>query len=143
GRNLLAFEVAKRNVQNFILLELEGLAQGDEVTVIALEEKFSRQLDHPALPYPVMIAGEIDRLEIRNGVLRILDYKTGKVEPKNMVLESFDEMIDIKFEKVIQVLSYAFLYEPNAAGRLMEAGIISFKNMKEGFRSEERRVGKE
>jgi hypothetical protein len=133
GRNLLAFEVAKRNVQNFISLELEGLAQGDEVTVIALEEKFSRQLDHPALPYPVMIAGEIDRLEIRNGVLRILDYKTGKVEPKNMVLESFDEMIDIKFEKVIQVLAYAFLYEPNAAGRLMEAGIISFKNMKEGF----------
>lgn len=133
GRNLLAFEVAKRNVQNFITLELDGLSNGDEVVILSLEDSFSRNIEHPGLPFPVTLAGKIDRLELRNGILRILDYKTGKVEPKDMVLKSFDDMLDIKFEKVIQVLAYAYMYEPQAKGKPIEAGIISFKNMKDGF----------
>ena len=40
---------------------------------------------------------------------------------------------DIKNEKIIQVLAYAFMYQEQANGKEIEAGIISFKNLKSGF----------
>ena len=40
---------------------------------------------------------------------------------------------DIKNDKIIQVLAYAFMYETLAESKPIEAGIISFKNLKSGF----------
>ena len=134
GRNLLAFEVAKRNVHNFLKQEKNSLAEGDAVKVLALEHKHERWLEDDRLPYPVMISGNIDRIEERNGRIRIVDYKTGKVEKNNLVLKNWEGLpADIKNEKIIQLLTYAFMYEPHNRGMETEAGIISFKNMKSGF----------
>jgi len=134
GRNLLAFEVAKRNVHNFLSQEKQGLLSGDAVKVLYLETKFDRWLDVEGLPYPVLISGNIDRIEERNGRLRITDYKTGRVDKGNLVLKGWDGLTeDIKFEKIIQLLTYAFMYGDEAGNLETEAGIISFKNMKSGF----------
>ncbi|WP_396195087.1 PD-(D/E)XK nuclease family protein [Flavobacterium sp.] len=139
GRNLLAFEVAKRNVFNFLKLELESLESGDEVQIIALEQSFERTLDDVRLPFPVLIKGNVDRIEYRSkkgekSKIRIIDYKTGKVEQKSVTLKDWNGLIeDIKNDKIIQILAYAFMYEEQAKGHEIEAGIISFKNLKSGF----------
>lgn len=134
GKNLLAFEVAKRNVHNFLNQEKQLLQQGDAVKILALEETFKRTLEDPSLPYPVVISGNIDRIEQRNGKIRIVDYKTGKVEKNNLALKQWEGLTeDIKNEKIIQLLTYAFMHEPYKDGSDTEAGIISFKNMKAGF----------
>lgn len=134
GRNLLAFEVAKRNVQNFFKMELQSIENGDEIQIIALEQTFERTLTDSRLPFPILIKGNVDRIELRNGNIRIVDYKTGKVEQRNVLLKEWNGLTeDSKSEKIIQVLAYAFMYELHAKGREMEAGIISFKNLKSGF----------
>jgi hypothetical protein len=134
GRNLLAFEVAKRHVYNFLQLELESLKNGDALKIVALEETFERILMHPTLPFPILIRGNVDRIEERNGIIRIIDYKTGKVEKRSVTLKSWNGLTeDIKNDKIIQVLAYAFMYQENAKGKPIEAGIISFKNLKAGF----------
>lgn len=134
GRNLLAFEVAKRNVHNFLSQEKAQLEAGDAVRLLFLEKTFTHTLNDVRLPYPVVIGGNIDRVEERNGRIRIIDYKTGKVEKNNLVLKTWDGLTaDLKNEKIIQLLTYAFMYEPKRNGMEMEAGIISFKNMKSGF----------
>ncbi|MCG9792111.1 PD-(D/E)XK nuclease family protein [Flavobacterium algicola] len=139
GRNLLAFEVAKRNVSNFLKVELESIKAGDAIKIIALETTFERQLTHPSLPFPVLIRGNVDRIEERsvNGapaVVRIIDYKTGKVEKSSVTLKSWNGLIDdIKHDKIIQVLAYAYMYEHHAGEKDIEVGIISFKNLKSGF----------
>ncbi|QZK91590.1 PD-(D/E)XK nuclease family protein [Flavobacterium sp. CHNK8] len=134
GKNLLAFEVAKRNVSNFLKVELENIKNGDAIKIIALEQTFERILHHPNLPFPVLIKGNVDRIEERNGNIRIIDYKTGKVDKANVTLKSWNGLIeDIKSDKIIQVLAYAYMYETEAKGKTIEAGIISFKNLKAGF----------
>ena len=134
GRNLLAFEVAKRNVHNLLKNEKRLLQEGDAVKVLALEQTYERWLNDERLPYPVKISGNIDRIEQRNGKIRIIDYKTGRVDKGNLVLKSWEGLpLDIKNEKIIQLLTYAFMYEEHAGEMETEAGIISFKNMKTGF----------
>ena len=144
GRNLLAFEVAKRNVSNFLKVELESIKNGDAIKVLHLEKACERILEHPSLPFPIKIAGKVDRIEERNGLIRIIDYKTGKVEKTNVTLKSWRGLTDeIKNDKIIQVLAYAFMYENEANGKPIEAGIISFKNLKSGFLPFNFKEGKE
>jgi hypothetical protein len=144
GRNLLAFEVAKRNVSNFLKVELESVKKGEQVQIIALEQTYERLLEHPKLPFPVLIKGNVDRIENRDGVIRIIDYKTGKVEKGSVTLRSWENLtLDIKNEKIIQVLAYAYMFEKEAKGVPIEAGIISFKNLKEGFLPFNFKSGKE
>lgn len=134
GRNLLAFEVAKRNVFNFLKLEKGALEDGDQVQIIALEQTYERILEDNRLPVPVLIKGNVDRIELRNGKIRIIDYKTGKVEQKNVTLKDWKGLTeDIKNDKIIQILAYAFMFEKETKGLEMEAGIISFKNLNAGF----------
>ena len=134
GRNLLAFEVAKRNVLNFLKLELESIQDGDKIQIIALEKHLERELIHPKLPFPIKIGGNVDRIENRNGRIRIIDYKTGNVTKPSVTLKSWNGLTeDIKNDKIIQILAYAFMYQPEAKGIEIEAGIISFKNLKSGF----------
>ncbi len=144
GRNLLAFEVAKRNVSNFLKVELESIKNGDVIKILHLEKACERILEHPSLPFPIKIAGKVDRIEERNGVIRIIDYKTGKVEKPNVTLKSWRGLTeDIKNDKIIQVLAYAYMYEKEANRKPIEAGIISFKNLKSGFLPFNFKEGKE
>ena len=139
GRNLLAFEVAKRNVLNFLKTELEAIENGDEIQIVSLETTYERVLTDARLPFPVLIKGNVDRIEYRSkkgekGKIRIIDYKTGKVDKNNVILKDWNGLTnDIKNDKIIQVLAYAFMYEEQTKGQEMEAGIISFKNLKSGF----------
>ena len=86
----------------------------------------------------------MDRIEECNGIIRIIDYKTGKVEKPNVTLKSWNGLSeDIKNDKIIQILAYAFMYENEASNKSMEAGIISFKNLKSGFLPFSFKEGKE
>ena len=134
GKNLLAFEVAKRHIFNFLNYELQSIKNGDAIKILFLEKNCERLIIHQNLPFPVKIQGKVDRIEERNGVIRIVDYKTGKVESKNLVLKSWSGLtLDIKNEKIIQILAYAYMYNVDSNAKQLEAGIISFKNMKAGF----------
>ncbi|HAT76551.1 MAG TPA: PD-(D/E)XK nuclease family protein [Flavobacterium sp.] len=144
GRNLLAFEVAKRNVSNFLKFEQESIKNGDAIKILHLEKGCERILEHPSLPFPIKIAGKVDRIEERNGIIRIIDYKTGKVEKTNVTLKSWKGLTEeIKNDKIIQVLAYAYMFENEANDKPIEAGIISFKNLKSGFLPFSFKEGKE
>lgn len=134
GKNLLAFEVAKRNVYNFLKMELADIQNGNEITILHLEETFERWLEHDDLPFPVLVKGNVDRIERRNGIIRIIDYKTGRVEARDVSLKQWENLTtEIKSDKIIQVLAYAFMLKDKFEHESIEAGIISFKNMKSGF----------
>ncbi|MGG5507012.1 MULTISPECIES: PD-(D/E)XK nuclease family protein [unclassified Myroides] len=134
GKNLLAFEVAKRNVYHFLREELKGLEQGDQVELLALETRLEHELVDSRLPYPIKLFGFVDRIENRNGKIRVIDYKTGKVESNQVKLSQWDGLTtQLKNDKIIQLLCYALMYAEQHHLQTLEAGIYSFKNRREGF----------
>lgn len=134
GKNLLAFEVAKRNVYHFLREEIKGLEQGDEVALLALETRLEHLLEDSRLPFPIKLFGFVDRIERRNGKVRVIDYKTGKVESNQVKLSQWEGLTEhLKNDKIIQLLCYALMYGEQHNLASLEAGIYSFKNRREGF----------
>lgn len=134
GKNLLALEVSKKYVKQFLLKEQKALELDESIQIVALESKLEACIEHKRLPYPVKVIGRADRIEIRNGHLRIIDYKTGKVESNHLKMRWNDDIIsDAKYDKVIQLILYAIMYPKEQIKNPLETAIYSFKNTKEGF----------
>lgn len=134
GKNLLAFEVAKRNIFHFLQMEKAAIENGTALKILGLEQRLSYEIQDDRLPYPVKISGIVDRIEIRNNVVRIIDYKTGKVDKYNVSISSFEGLTkDLKYEKVIQLLGYALMYQDHIKDQELQVAIYSFKNRKDGY----------
>ncbi|WP_299246896.1 PD-(D/E)XK nuclease family protein [uncultured Aquimarina sp.] len=135
GKNLLIFEVAKRYIYNFLKTEEKTLTSGSKLKIIAIESNLKTELKIPELDFPVFIKGKVDRIDELDGQLRIIDYKTGKVTKSDVVLMDWDVVTeDYKYSKAIQVLAYGYMqYNQQSLSEPFQAGIISFKNLKEGF----------
>ena len=132
GKNLIVFEIAKRYVLNFLNKELETLNNGNTVKIIALEEKIKTSLNIPELDFPVTLKGTIDRIDEYNGTVRIIDYKTGKVQQNQIEIVEWDDILNDydKYSKSFQVLSYAYmLNSKHLFSNPIEGGVISFKNL--------------
>ncbi|MDT0648233.1 PD-(D/E)XK nuclease family protein [Zunongwangia sp. F260] len=136
GQNLLIFEVTKRYLLNFLKYEQKRLKRGDEIQILQIENNLKAPLEIPGLNFPIFIRGKVDRVEKTNGITRIIDYKTGKVEQNKIEIFDWEAIATDydKYSKSFQVLTYATMI--NITKRLeqpVEAGIISFKNLKGGF----------
>jgi len=133
GKNLLIHEVAKRYLHNFFQFQKNELEQ-HSVQIISLEAEEKIQVEIPQLQIPVFIKGKVDRLDSLDGIKRIIDYKTGKVEAKDVTIKDWDLLgTDYKFSKAFQVLCYAKMILKDEDYDKAQGGIISFKNLKSGF----------
>ncbi|MEQ3663872.1 PD-(D/E)XK nuclease family protein [Olleya sp.] len=137
GKNLIVFEIAKRYVLNFLNLEIEALKKGDSIKIIALEAKVENvKLNIDTLPFTIQLRGTVDRIDQCNGVVRIIDYKTGKVDQSKVSVINWDDLLTDynKNSKSFQVLMYVYMLLKDKKINLpVEAGIISFKNLSAGF----------
>lgn len=133
GKNLLIHEVAKRYLHNFFQFQKNELTQ-HSVQIISLEAEEKIQVEIPQLQTPVFIKGKVDRLDSLDGIKRIIDYKTGKVEARDVTIKDWDLLgTDYKFSKAFQVLCYAKMILKDEDYDKAQGGIISFKNLKSGF----------
>ncbi len=137
GKNRLIFEVAIRFVSNFLQQEKELLKDGNnQLKIIEVEKDYEAFIKVEGLPFPIKIHGQVDRVDELNGVIRIIDYKTGAVKESDLKVSNLTEVIDFKYSKAIQVLLYAYMYSQSkkiSNDIPIEAGIISFKRLKSGF----------
>jgi ATP-dependent helicase/DNAse subunit B len=81
---------------------------------LSLEKPHETIFEHHNLPFPVKISGKVDRIELRNNTIRIIDYKTGKVEGNNLKINTFEGLtLDLSNDKIIQLLCYALMFKEN------------------------------
>ncbi len=133
GKNLIAFEISKKQIKQFLTTELEDIKKGNEVIIIALEQNYKIEIKDNRFPFPVYLKGNLDRVERYNGVLGVIDYKTGLVQSKDLSLNSSkkENIFNLKNEKIIQLLCYALLTQNQFPNEKIKTAIISFRNLKE------------
>ncbi|MDG5490966.1 PD-(D/E)XK nuclease family protein [Psychroserpens sp. SPM9] len=135
GKNLIIFEIAKRYIANFLNLEIEDLKQGNTIKIIAIETKNKVAINLDNISKTVFLTGKVDRVDAYNGTLRIIDYKTGRVEPGKVQVTNWEDITTDydKYSKSFQLLMYAYMmYKSDVISLPVEAGIISFKSLNSG-----------
>jgi hypothetical protein len=102
--------------------------------------------------FSVKLKGRVDRLDVVDNVYRIIDYKTGKVETKDLTVGEQGLLEELTSDdlkgKLLQLWLYKFLLTQAVASQEMpvftgldwrsitvEPGIISFRNLDAGVLS--------
>ena len=144
GKNLLLFSLAKRYTDNFLREEQKrsetAQAAGQPALIIlGLEERLSGTLEVPSGDdmLTVRIRGSADRIDKSSAAIRIIDYKTGKLQSNELKFSNW-ELIgsDSRYGKAFQLLTYAWLYARNKTPEaLIEPGIISLRETKKGLQT--------
>lgn len=131
GANRIKFEIAKASLDRFFNQEKKFQKNSDlEIVDIEKPVECLLKIDENT----IKLKGYIDRIDKYDNELRIIDLKTGKVEPKNLKFKDFNHLItDYDYAKAFQVLFYALIYSKNFNVDQMKAGIISFKNLNSWF----------
>ena len=151
GFNYVLQEVAKNLLETYF--EESATWTQERIKLLAVEQKLATTLLIPvgSEMWPIKLKGQIDRIDLEGEtVLRIVDYKTGKVEKKEVKAgDSLAETLqkeDLK-GKLFQLWMYKYLVtkelqkvpeeriEPLQGLELnkvtIQPGIISFRNFKD------------
>lgn len=108
GRNHFLESVARKQIAASLQSEIRSLDEGHSIEIVGLEQP----LAHPLVlgDDTVRIIGTADRIDRADGRLRIVDYKSGRVDDRDLRVDAPDvDLLDVK-DKWFQVVLYAWLY---------------------------------
>jgi hypothetical protein len=133
GQNLIAYHVIQRYIEKYISLEIKESTY-HTIELLALEEPFKTSITVPGVPFPVFLRGTLDRVDKKDGMLRILDYKTGNAKAADVQITDWESLInDPDKSKAFQLLCYALMYREKHQPETFEAAIIPFRNLEAGL----------
>ena len=82
----------------------------------------------------VSLKGIIDRLDKRNGIIRIIDYKTGLIRPNEVFVKSIESCFGLTHLKCMQLLFYSLMFfKNNKTCKNLQAVLISFRDLNKGM----------
>jgi ATP-dependent helicase/nuclease subunit B len=104
---------------------LEGICEIDNgVHLIGIEKEI--ELSEMMGDSKIKFVGSIDRVQERDGILEIVDYKTGKVDAGKLKINSCEEIgIHENRDQIFQLLFYTWLMRSEE--KLTESSIVSTK----------------
>jgi len=142
GKNLLLLGAAKKLVSRYLHSEEEFLEeleqQNQSMKIIDLEKylETTLEIDYAGKTFPVKLKGIIDRIDLIGNYYRIIDYKTGNVEERQLICKNWiDLQTEPDLDKVFQLLFYSVMLYSRKQYRdfTFQAGIISLKKVANGF----------
>ncbi|WP_428664663.1 PD-(D/E)XK nuclease family protein [Runella sp.] len=152
GINRLLYQVAEQTVVDFLR---EQRTRNESLVVLATERKLSATLSFQVGDKTILfkVGGKIDRIELVDNMIRVADYKTGKIDQLPKVTP--DKLADImnsgtnpNYEKIRQLWIYQYLIYKQMLhdqglmlrGQLFHldnyqvtSGFYSLRNIKRGF----------
>jgi ATP-dependent helicase/DNAse subunit B len=139
GNNLLVYTGIEQMLRNYLLFEKNEIetkaASGIPTTLLGLERKvqFEMQVEFGNVKTPIFLGGTADRIDREGNTVRVLDYKTGKVEPKNLKLKDLLEIAESpEKEKSLQLLLYMLAWKTQSPEIDIVPGIIAIKMPSKG-----------
>lgn len=137
GFNYLNKTVIDNMLENFIKYERKFLEENKQLSIIDTEKELEKYFDIQG--HKVRLHGFADRIDKVGDEIRIIDYKTGKVNPYDVKINDKVEGITGMAEKSIQLLMYKYLYlsknseHPEISEQLIKPGIVGFQKLSHGI----------
>lgn len=134
GRNRFLYSVGESQLRHVLQKELALVEGGARLEIVALEQEMRLPMGDG-----VALKGFVDRIDRLNGVLRIVDYKTGRLDDAEISLGSDDLDAGHIPGKWLQLMSYALMYIrtlPDGASQqpTISAGIYPLRNLRAGVK---------
>lgn len=134
GKNLLFIQTAVRIISRFLWYEIQDLKAGKKIKLLHTEVPLETKLE--VLNNTVKLRGTVDRIDQWQQKIRIIDYKTGSVDPSKLKINSLEHVFEnADYDKAFQLLFYTLLYQKNNPDtkQEIEAGILSLRKISEGI----------
>jgi len=141
GQNYLSLKDTEHYLSKFIDNEIIS-AKKDPSTLIILgvEKDLERiiVIGEDSQKKSIKIRGNADRIDEKNNTIRILDYKTGKVDKKDVVIpkDTGDDLnalfTNTKYDKALQLYIYHWLFRGKSTA-IAQTGIVSFRLIKSPY----------
>lgn len=107
GNSLITKEVAHHFVNNFLKREKQNLSFSEPLNIKGLESKLESSFIVQG--QPVKLKGTIDRIDLKGNNFRLIDYKTGQVKPDQLKIKNWEDLLEKKKTKAIQLALYWLL----------------------------------
>ena len=104
GKNIIIANTAVDYVKRLIDRDIYSCKEGNKIKVLEVEKDFTNEI--VSGEKKVIIRGKIDRIDLINDEIRLIDYKTGKLIEKNKI--NIKTLEDIKNEKGVYALQLLF-----------------------------------
>ena len=133
GFNYLNKTVIDNMLENFVKYERKFLEENKQLAIIDTEKELEKHIDIQG--HKVRLHGFADRIDKVGDEIRIIDYKTGKVNPYDVKINDKVVGITSMAEKAIQLLMYKYLYlseHSDSSEQLIKPGIIGFQKLSHG-----------
>lgn len=134
GFNYLNKTVIDNMLRSFINEERKFLKEGNQLVIEATEIELNKEVDYQG--HKVLLHGYADRIDRVGDIIRVIDYKTGKVNPYDVKINDKVVGITSMAEKSIQLMLYKYLYlhsHPDIAPNLIRPGIVGFQKLSDGL----------
>ena len=139
GFNYLNKTVIDSMLRHFINAERNFLKEGNKLSIIATEIELAKEVEYQG--HKVILHGFADRIDKVGDEIRVIDYKTGKVNPYDVKISDKVDGITGMTEKAIQLLMYKYLYlsehlenleHSEVSEQQIKPGIIGFQKLSHG-----------
>lgn len=133
GMNYLSKEIAITQVEKVISSDIKDLESGATIQLLGTEDKLTIPFEysHNNKPIQVKLNGTIDRIDKRNGVVRVIDYKTGSVSSDSVKPLNLSVEINEKNNKSLQLAYYCFIYGELNPSHVVTSWIVAVKGTKQ------------
>ena len=133
GKNIIAFQTILKNVKELINSDISKVEKGTKIKVLIIEELLTVNFKTTNSEIKFALKGKMDRVQEEDGVLHVLDYKTGNVEPNKLTFTDNEDIIQNKKTNIIQLACYNLIVSSILnTNKPFKSGIISFKHINQG-----------
>jgi CRISPR/Cas system-associated exonuclease Cas4 (RecB family) len=134
GKNLLLIQVAENLIVRFLESEKKYLeTHKADIVIQMLEDELSALIGITVEgigSIDVKIYGKADRIDKMGNQYRIIDYKTGRVEDKELEINELENLLEKpEPSKLLQILMYAYMFArmyPERGENIL-SGIVSLR----------------
>lgn len=137
GKNFLSLVAIEKLCEKVIMHDLDDIRNGIDIIITDLEQKFTWKISiiDEETNLDVLIKGTADRIQKEDQLTRIIDYKTGMVEQRELqVAEPELLTLDAKKHKALQLAIYEWLYlKNNPIQNEVVGSILPLKDISKSF----------